>query len=311
MKHKIGVVGLVWLFLIMSVSAFGQSGHKTTVKGMINARVGDTLIVRSESKNVAVVVTDDTKIKDKTGLFGWGERILNDTVLIPGLKVTVKGRYNDEGRIMAKTIITDGDDLETAEMIQAGVHPTAQQVEANVQVLAKHDEQLATHNTQLAAHKQQIEANQQNIAEHTQKIEQGMAEIEAHTQRFMALTDYDVKGEATVYFGVGSYKISAKGEEELRALAGNATALKGYIVEVMGYTDSTGGARMNTELSEKRARAVVTFLIQQCTVPIRHILAPGAMGEYGAKATNETKAGRAENRRVEVKILVNKGVAGM
>jgi flagellar motor protein MotB len=43
---------------------------------------------------------------------------------------------------------------------------------------------------------------------------------------------------------------------------------------------------------------------------MRHIVAPGAMGEYGAAATNETKAGRAENRRVEVKVLVNKGIAG-
>jgi OmpA-OmpF porin, OOP family len=50
--------------------------------------------------------------------------------------------------------------------------------------------------------------------------------------------------------------------------------------------------------------------MQQGGVPVRHIVAPGAMGEYGATATNETKAGRAENRRVEVKVLVNKGIAG-
>ena len=51
-------------------------------------------------------------------------------------------------------------------------------------------------------------------------------------------------------------------------------------------------------------------MFQQCNVPMRHIVAPGAMGEYGAAASNETKAGRAENRRVNVKILVNKGIAG-
>ena len=86
--------------------------------------------------------------------------------------------------------------------------------------------------------------------------------------------------------------------------------MKGYIVEVTGYADATGGAAMNTKLSEDRAKAVVIFLQQQGGVPIRHIVAPGAMGEYGAEATNETKAGRAENRRVDVKILVNKGIAG-
>ena len=78
----------------------------------------------------------------------------------------------------------------------------------------------------------------------------------------------------------------------------------------MGYTDSTGSAVLNTMLSEDRAKAVITYLVQQGAVPVRHIVAPGAMGEYGAAAPNETQAGRAENRRVEVKVLVNKGIAG-
>src|SRR5262249_2703512 len=129
-------------------------------------------------------------------------------------------------------------------------------------------------------------------------------------QRFTALSDYDVKGQATVKFDVGSSKISASDQEQLKQLAQTATSLKGYIVEVTGYADSTGSAAMNTKLSEDRAKAVITFLMQQGNVPVRHIVAPGAMGEYGAAAPNETKAGRAENRRVEVKVLVNKGIAG-
>jgi len=79
---------------------------------------------------------------------------------------------------------------------------------------------------------------------------------------------------------------------------------------VTGYADASGSAAINTKLSEDRAKAVITFLMQQGNVPIRHIVAPGAMGEYGATATNETSDGRAENRRVEVKVLVNKGIAG-
>jgi OmpA-OmpF porin, OOP family len=102
---------------------------------------------------------------------------------------------------------------------------------------------------------------------------------------------------------------SPRDQETLKRLAQTATGLTGYIVEVTGFADSTGSAAMNTKLSEDRAKAVITFLRQQGNVPIRHIVAPGAMGEYGAKAPNETKAGRAENCRVEVKVLVNKGIA--
>jgi outer membrane protein OmpA-like peptidoglycan-associated protein len=109
---------------------------------------------------------------------------------------------------------------------------------------------------------------------------------------------------------VGSSQISAKDQIELKELANNATRLTGYIIEVTGYADSTGNAAMNTKLSEDRAKAVITYLVQQGAVPVRRIVAPGAKGEYAAAATNETKAGRAENRRVEVNVLVNKGISG-
>jgi len=224
--------------------------------------------------------------------------------------VDVDGSADDAGRFVAKTITVDGDDLEAAEMIQSGLHPTAEQVAANVQTLEAHSGELASHGVQLASQKENIQTNQQDIAANKQRIEQNIKDIEENSQRFTALSDYDVKGQATVKFNVGSSSVSAADQEELNKLAQTATGLTGYIVEVMGYADSTGNAAMNTKLSEDRAKAVVTYLIQQGNIPIRHIVAPVAMGEYGAAAPNETKAGRAENRRVEVKILVNKGIAG-
>jgi outer membrane protein OmpA-like peptidoglycan-associated protein len=256
-----------------------------------------------------VILADDTRTKDNTGLFGLDRTELSSVVLIPGLKVSVKG-VSDERGVAAKTITVDGDDLETAELIQAGLHPTAEQVAANVQVLEAHRQQIAGHDVQLAAQKESVEANQQNITTNKQHIAENIKDIQENTQRFMALSEYDVKGQATVNFEVGSSKVAAKEQIELRELANNATRLKGYIIEVMGYTDSTGNPEMNTQLSEDRAKAVINYLVQQGEVPVRHIVAPGAMGEYGAAAPNETQAGRAENRRVEVKVLVNKGIAG-
>jgi OOP family OmpA-OmpF porin len=305
MHRQTVIVKLMALFFLASVAAFGAE-----VKGFITTRTGETLIVNSGGTSTTVVLTDDTTTKDDRGLFGLEKEHMSNAVLVPGLKVDVDGTADDQGRFVAKTITVDGDDLEAAEMVEAGLHPTAEQVAANVKTLEAHSGQLSGHDVQLAAHKENIETNQQNIATNKEAIEQNIKETEKHEQLFAALTDFDVKGEATVKFNVGSSKISAEDQEQLKKLAETATGLKGYIVEVMGYADSTGNAAMNTKLSEDRAKAVVTFLMQQGNVPIRHIVAPGAMGEYGAKAPNESKAGRAENRRVEVKVLVNKGIAG-
>jgi outer membrane protein OmpA-like peptidoglycan-associated protein len=310
MQRKTIVVSLMTLLFLASIAAFAASGEKAKVKGMIITRTGETLIVSGPDGKTTVVLTDDTRTKDDKGLFGLEKLEMSNAVLIPGLKLEVDGTSDDQGRVVAKTITVDGDDLEAAEMIQSGLHPTAEQVAANVQRLETHGQDIAGNKVQLAAHKENIATNQQNIGANKQQIEANIKDIQENTDRFTALSEYDVKGQATLKFNVGSTKISPEDEEQLKQLAQTATGLNGYIVEVMGYADATGSAAMNTKLSEDRAKAVVTYLMQQGNVPIRHIVAPGAMGEYGSVAPNETKEGRAENRRVEVKILVNKGIAG-
>jgi OmpA-OmpF porin, OOP family len=290
MHRKTFVASFMGLFLLASVSAFGASRDEAKAKGMIISRTGETLIVKTKHGKITVVLDDDTKTRDKKGLFGLQEKRMSNAVLIPGLKVDVDGVSGAHiGQIVAKTITVDGDDLETAEMIQAGLHPTAEEVVAN---------------------QQNIAGNKQSIATNKQQIQENIKDIEENTNRFTALSEYEVKGDATVNFPVGSSKISAQDQAELKKLAQNAVKLTGYIIQVKGFADSTGAAAMNQKLSEDRAQAVVAYLIQQCDVPVRHIVAPGAMGTYQPAASNETKAGRSENRRAEVKVLVNKGIAG-
>jgi OmpA-OmpF porin, OOP family len=311
-RHYIRIaVSLSAVCFLACLSAFGANDKETQAKGMIISRTGETLIVSGPNGKVTVVLTGDTRTKDDRGLFGLGKEEMADTVLIPGLKVSVDGVADSEGRVVAKTITVDGDDLEAAEMIQAGLHPTAEQVAANMQAIESNQKNITANQRNIAANQRDIGTNQQNIAANKRQVDQNIKDIEEHTNRFTALAEYDVKAEATVKFGVASSKISATEQEDLKKLAQTATGLTGYIIEVTGYADSTGGAAMNTQLSEQRAKAVVSFLMQQGGVPIRHIVAPGAMGEYGPAAPNETKAGRAENRRVEVKVLVNKGIAGI
>jgi OOP family OmpA-OmpF porin len=313
-KRETIIASWMAMLILASVAAFGA---QTNVKGMISGRTGETLILNGPDGKVTVVLTDNTRIKDDRGLFGLDKQEMSATVLIPGLKVSVDGMTDEQGRVVAKTITVDGDDIESSQMIQAGLQPTADQVLehekdllAHQKAIGENKEEIAASRARIVANREDIETNQQKIAEHKRKIEQNMSDIQSNTQRFTALAEYDTKGQATVKFASGSTKISDEDIDQLKKLAETAKSLTGYIVEVTGFADSSGDAAMNTKLSEARAKAVVTCLMQQGGVPVRHIVAPGAMGEYGAAAPNETKAGRAENRRVEVKVLVNKGISG-
>jgi OOP family OmpA-OmpF porin len=305
MQRSKVIAALMASFLLASVYAFAGD-----VKGMITSRTGDTLTVKSGEGSTTVVLTEDTKTKDNKGLFGLDKNFMAESVLMPGLKVDIDTTSDDAGRVIAKTVTVDGDDLEASQMIEAGLTPTAEQVATNVKTLETHQGQLSGHTVELASQKENITSNENNIAAQKQQLEQTIKDTEENEQRFATLSDYDVKDQATVKFAFNSAGLSSEGQEALKSLAGNAAGLKGYIVEVTGHTDSTGSADVNTKLSQDRATAVVKYLFQQCNVPMRHIVAPGAMGEFGPTSSNEKKGGRAENRRVEVKVLVNKGVAG-
>lgn len=308
-RNQLTMVSVMAVCLFVGISAFGASGDKAEVKGLIISRTGETVTVSSTDGKTTVVLDDDTKVQHPRGL-GIRKRQVSAAVLVPGLRVKVNGTSDDQGRIVAKTITFDRNDLETAEMIQAGLHPTKEQVAANQVQLAAQKEDISANQQAIGANQQAISANQQDIAVSAAAIEQNISDIEANTNRFNQLSEYDVKGNLTLNFKSGSAKISPDDEAKLKQLAQAATQLSGYLIEVKGYADATGSAAMNTALSQDRAQAVIDYLIQQGGIPVRHIVAPGAYGETNAVASNETKSGRAENRRVEVMVLVNKGIAG-
>src|SRR5215467_15689256 len=156
MKRKTIVVSLMTVLFVTSLAAFGAAGDKAKVKGMIISRTGETLIVNSPEGKTTVVLTDQTRTKDDVGLFGLDKKELSSVVLIPGLKLKVDGTSDDQGRVVAKTITVDGDDLEAAEMIQSGLHPTAEQVAANVKAIEANREGVAANKVQLAAQKESI-----------------------------------------------------------------------------------------------------------------------------------------------------------
>jgi OOP family OmpA-OmpF porin len=293
------MLGLLIVCLVALLSANAQ-GDKTKVKGLITARTGDTIVLKTtDGTSVTVTLDDDTKVQQPKGL-GVRKKQMSAAALIPGLKVSVDGTSQDATHVLAKSITFDKDDLQTAEMIQAGLNPTEQKVSANQQNIAENKQNID-------ANKQGIEANQQNIAANKTTIDANAAET---SKRFSELSEYDTKDQLDIRFASGSTTVSPADQEALKKLAHNAVNMTGYIIQVKGFADSSGNPAMNQKLSMDRAQNVIAFLLQNCNVPVRHIIAPGAMGEAAPVASNETVAGRAENRRVEVKVLINKGLAG-
>jgi len=299
---------LLAVFALAVAPAFGfAGGDKVKDKGVITLRNGDTLTVKTSDGDVTVTINADTKIQHPVGLTGVRKKQDSPDVLIPGLKLKFEGTGSDT-QVVAKTIEFDSDDLALAQVIQAALNPTALEQ-------AKHGQQIAATQAATEANAAAIEQAKQQIAATQQEIEANKAsidEVAASTQkRFSEMGEVVTKDQYTVYFATGDYSLSPEAKRSLANLAKQGlTYSKGWGISVAGYADSTGAAAANQVLSKQRAQAVVAYLLQDCGVPVGRILAPGAMGETNPAASNETASGRAENRRVDVKLLLNKGVAG-
>lgn len=305
MHRQIRVLAsLLAVCLLALVSAFGvDNGEKIKSKGVITNRTGDTLTVKTADGAFTVVLNSETKVQQPVGLGARHKQVPPD-VLIPGLKLKFEGVGDDQNQVVAKSIEFDSDDLALAEVIQAGLNPTAQQQAKNMQT---YEANRQATEAEIAANRQEIEANKQRVAANEQSIQEV---AQATQKRFAELTDWVVKREAAVHFEVGDSSLSKEHRQEIAALAEEALKYKGYVIEVRGFADSTGNPVDNQQLSKDRAEAVVAYLLQECRIPVKNIVAPGAMSETHPRASNETNFGRAENRRVELKVLVNKGVAG-
>jgi OmpA-OmpF porin, OOP family len=276
-------------------------GEKIKTEGLVVARERDKISVRTaESDNITVELTDSTKVAKRHGFLGKKEMPAND--IVPGLWIKVKGIGDKPGHLLAESITFSGDDLRTARAIQAGLVPLDTKIQSE-----QHQIQENTQN--IKASEKKIQANEKQIQENQEKIEANQQKISKANQRISELTDYDLRDSASLNFAPGSAELSPEAKGELVRLAKDAVTIKGYVLQVKGFTDSSGNAAWNELLSMRRAQAVIAFLAQSVNIPLTHILAPGAMGETHPVSSNDTPEGRAENRRVEVKVLVSRGLA--
>jgi len=300
-----------------------DSGTNAKVTGIIISHDGDVMRVREATDAVvAVVVSSTTKIGLKHGMFG--RTTMDAATLIPGLRVEAEGTGNDKGQLAAKKVSFDSNDLKAARAIDTRMTPLearAGQLEGRAGQLEGRAGQLETRSTDLEGRSQTLETRAGQIEDKAKQTDQQVASADASASkanqgvntlggRVNALDDYETKGTTTVYFAIKSTKLTEKAKQELNALVESTKDAKAYMIEVAGFADSTGNAEMNQELSQKRAQAVVQYLQEQGNVPLRRILAPAGLGTSHSAADNTTKQGRQQNRRVEVRVLVNRGISG-
>jgi len=279
---------------LLSVLATAQAAQ---LQGIIDGRKGANMMVKgADGTTTVVVLTGSTEVQEVEGGLHMRKKELGMTALVPGLPVDVKGSYNAQNQLVADQVKFKASDLKTAQDIQAGMAPAEAQIQAQQQQMAQQQAQIQQQQTEMKAEHDQIAANKAAIA--------------ATNKRFSELGEYNVIGEVTVLFANGKVAIEPQYKPKILQLAQQAKTVDGYVIQVKGYASSVGSAALNQKLSTERADNVTDFLEQQGSIPLTNILAPGAMGTSKQIAPDNTAEGQAGNRRVVVRILQNKGIAG-
>jgi outer membrane protein OmpA-like peptidoglycan-associated protein len=286
------------LSTIVLIFSTVTNAETTKVEGLIVGRSGDQIIVEyQKGAELAFLLTDDTKVSQIEGVLKARRKEMSMAALIPGLKVQVEGTYNETRQLVATSIKFKGDDLKNAQASEAATRATRKEVE-------EHSAELERQTAALKAQNEQLQLHEAQLAEQKAKINEAVA-------RFGQLDDYYILDEVTVYFANGKIDVDPKYEAPLLTLAEKAKTINGYVIEVKGYASSAGSVSVNQKLSEDRANNVTNVLLQKGKVPLTRLLAPGAMGESEQVGNDKSAEGQAENRRVVVRVLQNKAVAGI
>jgi len=257
------------------------AGSKMKFRGVVISRDADVFTIRDRTRqDYQVLITDNTSIKTHGGFLRSGKKY-PVTDILRGLIVEVEGKGDAQGQLVADKIRFNESDMRAAITSDTRVSP----VEANMERVAGQMDELYA----VAA--------------------EARAEVKAVNERVSALDDYDVQETTAVTFRVNSAVLSPEAKQKLDELAAKTTSARAFMIEVAGHTDSTGSDAKNFRLSRARADAVVQYLAVQHKIPLRRFVTPMGYGKTEAVADNTTREGREQNRRVEVKMIINRGLS--
>jgi outer membrane protein OmpA-like peptidoglycan-associated protein len=285
-----------------------SSGQKMKVKGVVTRRDADTFTVRDlNGVDTVVRLTDQTSVKSKGGFLRGGTNY-GVTNILRGLNVEVEGRGDQNGQLVAEKVRFNESDLRVARTVESRVDPVENRVgdaENRIGQVEQNAQRLSGQIDELAAVSNAARGGAKAAQE---TADAAVAGVNATNERISALDDYVVQDTMAINFRVNSAVLSRDAKAQLDSVATKAQSAKGYVIEISGYTDSSGSLDKNRRLSQQRADSVVRYLVENHQIPLRRIITPYGYGESQAIADNRTRSGREANRRVEVKILVNRGL---
>lgn len=305
MYKKISILALSLVLGV--VSAFGQAqtrsavvGQKYKIKGVVVAKEDtNTFVIRdSVGVDTRIVIAPNASIKNKAFFGGDSYPV---SALVRGVTLETEGMGDASGRVAVTKVRFDKGNLQTAQAIDSRVTPTEERMTAAEQnaerISGQIDELMAISNAAKGGAK---------AAQDT--ADAAVAGVNATNKRITDLDDYVVQSTATVNFKVNSSVLSPEAKASLDQVAAAAKTLKGYVIEVTGYASAEGGTKANKSLSQRRAQAVKDYLIEAHDVDLRRFSDSFGFGELKAVADNSTRQGREQNRRVEIKLLVSRGL---
>lgn len=277
------------------------SGQKYKIKGVVVSKDDSSFTVRDAvGVDTNVVVGSNTSIKTKGGFFGGGDTVATNGI-IRGLSLEVEGRGDTSGALAATKVRFGKDDFRVAQSIDSRVAPAENrltQSEQNAQrISGQIDELLAISNATRGGAKAAQDS-----------ADAAIAGVNATNQRISSLDDYVVQSTSTVNFKVASAILSPEAKTSLDQVAQTAMTMKGYTIEITGFASADGSEKANKMLSQRRAQAVIDYLVETHNVPLRRIGTSYGFGELQSVADNTTLEGRNQNRRVEVKLLASRGL---
>src|SRR5271156_4735805 len=159
-------------------------------------------------------------------------------------------------------------------------------------------------NAKTAEADQKAQTAAQNAVSAQQMADAANGRVGVLTNTVANLDNYRPVAETSVKFGFNKDNLTPKAKEALDQLAGSIATTKGYIIALEGSTDSVGSADYNYDLSQRRANSVIQYLASKYNVPAHKIYVIG-LGKDKPVETNKTAAGRADNRRVDVRLMTN------